>query len=43
VAAAALKAGLFKKFGKFIILAVVGIGAFFKKLFGRGKVTTVGS
>ena len=39
VAAAAMKAGLFKKFGKFIVLAVVAVGAFFKKMLGRGPTT----
>jgi len=33
----ALKTGLFKKFGKLIVVGVLGIGAAIKKLFGRGK------
>jgi uncharacterized membrane-anchored protein len=37
VVAVGLWTGLFKKLGKFLILIVVGIGVFFKKLFGRSK------
>jgi hypothetical protein len=32
-----VKAGIFKWLGKLLIPLVVGVGAFFKRLFGRKK------
>ncbi len=37
VAAVALKAGLFKKFWKLIVFAVIAVGDFFKKIFSGGS------